>query len=61
MNEDVEALTGKLTARIAALSTEIGDKRVEVYLCQRERGELMMGRKPAVVRAILKEHGIVLA
>ena len=61
MNAEVEDLKRMLTLRLATLKCEIEDKRVEVYLCERERRELMMGRKPAVVRAILREHAIVLA
>jgi hypothetical protein len=60
MTPEIEALKDTLTLRIATLRTEIEDKRVEQYLCERERRELMMGKKPREVRATLEGHEIVL-
>jgi hypothetical protein len=60
MTPEVETLKRRLTIHLAKLKEDVEDKRLEVYLCERERRELMMGKKPSVIRAILKVHDIAL-
>lgn len=61
MTPAVEALKDRLSHQITTLRTEIEDKRVEQYLCERERRELMLGKTPREVCATLEGHEIVLA
>lgn len=61
MTPEVEALKHRLTHRIDTLRKIIEDTSVEVFLVERERRELMCGKKPAEVRATLEGHEIVLA
>lgn len=60
MTPEIETLKDLLSTRIDALRTEIEGKRVEQYLCERERRELMCGKKPREVQATLEGHEIVL-
>jgi hypothetical protein len=60
MTPEVEALRDQLSHRIETLRKAIDEKRVDTYLCEQERRRLMMGKKPAEVRATLGEHKIVL-